>query len=281
LLLVAVLALTACAGGRGPEAARFGPRVDYLEADLGALIERANAWTAAGLQARGQLRMYWSGDEDGRHVNVRLFATSSGALMLRGSRGLAGKIFDLVGNGIEFQLVVPDHAAHYLGKATAPTHPDPDRPYFALRPQHITEALLPAVLPTSNVPGAFVSLQTYPDRYALVWMEIDAGRSRVRRRVWIERVALRVSQIEGFDADGRIEFVADYSDYLGTGMDAYPAVIEVERPWAELVFRFDLSEVERDPSIPARAFRFQELPPGYRTLTIEQAMAESGRGGAG
>lgn len=281
VLLVAVLALTACGGGRAGDAARFGPRVDYLEADLATLIERANAWTAAGLRARGELRMYWSGDEDSRHVNVRLFATSSGALVLRGTRGLAGKIFDLVGNGIEFQLVVPDHASHYLGIATAPTHPDPERPYFALRPQHMTEALLPTVLPTSNTPGAFVSLQTYPDRYALAWMEIDAGQSRIRRRVWIERVALRVSQIEGFDADGRIEFVADYSDYLGAGMDAYPGVIEVERPWAELVFRFDLSEVERNPSIPAGAFRFQALPPGYRTLTIEEAMAESRRGGGG
>ena len=97
VLLVAVLALTACGGGRAGDAARFGPRVDVLEADLATLIERANGWTAAGLRAEGQLRMYWSGDEDSRHVNVLLFATSSGALMLRGSRGLAGKIFDLIG----------------------------------------------------------------------------------------------------------------------------------------------------------------------------------------
>ncbi len=279
LLLVVSFALTACGGGRAGNAARFEPRVDYLQADRAGLIERANAWTAAGLQARGQLRMYWSGDEDSRHVDVRLFATSSGALMLRGRRSLAGRIFDLVGNGIEFQLVVPDHAAHYLGTATAPTQPDPEKPYFSLRPQHMTEALLPAVLPTSNAPGAFVLLETYPDRYALAWMEINAGQSRIRRRVSIERVGLRVSQIEGFDADGRIEFVADYSDYLGPGMDAYPGVIEVERPWEELVFRFDLSEAARNPNIPAGAFQFQELPPGYRALTIEEAMAESRREG--
>lgn len=281
LLLVAALVLAACGGGRAGDAARFGPRVDYLEADLATLIERANAWTAAGLRGRGELRMYWSGDDDSRHVNVRFFATSSGALMLRGSRSLAGRIFDMVANGVDFQLVVPDHGAHYLGAATAPTQPDPERPYFALRPQHMTEALLPAVLPTSNAPGAFVLLVTYPDRYALEWMEIDAGQSRIRRRVWIERVALRVSQIEGFDADGRIEFVADYSDYLGSGIGAYPGVIEVERPWEELVFRFDLSEAERNPNIPAGAFQFQELPPGYRTLTIEEAMAESRRGRGG
>ena len=64
-------------------------------------------------------------------------------------------------------------------------------------------------------------------------------------------------------------------------MGAYPGVIDVERPWEELVFRFDLSEAQRNPSIPAIAFRFQELPPGYRALTIEEAMAESRRGGGG
>jgi hypothetical protein len=33
--------------------------------------------------------------------------------------------------------------------------------------------------------------------------------------------------------------------------------------------------------IPDTAFRFQELPPGYRTLTIEQAMAEFRAKGGG
>jgi len=46
-----------------------------------------------------------------------------------------------------------------------------------------------------------------------------------------------------------------------------------------LVFRFDLTEVDRNPSIPAAAFRFLELPPGYRLLTIEDAMAEFRRSG--
>jgi len=280
LLVVAALALSAC-GGQAGGAAQFAPQVDYLEADKATLIQHANAWTAASLQARGQLRMYWSGDEDSRHVDVRLFATSSDALRLNGRRSLAGTIFDLVSGGRDFQLVVPDHATHYLGTVDAPTETDPERPYFALRPQHMTQALLPQVLPATDSPGAYVVVETYPERYGLVWMEVEAGQSRIRCRVWIERVGLRVSQIEGFDHDGRIEFIADYSNYLGSAMGAYPGVIEVERPWEELVFRFDLSEAERDPSIPAGAFQFQELPSGYRVLTIQEAMAEFRRGGGG
>lgn len=272
------LALAGCGGQAGGSAA-LAPRPNYLEADLPTLIERANAWTAPSLQARGQLRMYWSGDEDSRHVDARLFATQTGALRLDGRRSLAGRIFDMIANGLEFQLVVPDHATIYLGTSAAPAEPDPERPYFALRPHHMTEALLPEPLPTANTSWSYVTLETYPDRYALTWTEADNDLTRIRRRVWIERVGLRVSEIEGFDSDGRIEFIADYSGYLGGSVDAYPGVIEVERPWEELVFRFDLEEATREPTIPPVAFQFQELPDGYRTMTIEEAMAEIRRGG--
>ena len=46
-----------------------------------------------------------------------------------------------------------------------------------------------------------------------------------------------------------------------------------------MVFRFDLTEADRNPSIPPVAFRFLELPSGYRLLTIEEAMAEFRRSG--
>lgn len=279
LPLALVLATLFGCGGQAGAGAALAPRPDYLEADLPTLIGRANAWAAASLQAEGQLRMYWSGDEDSRHVDARIFATRSGAMRLRGSRSLAGEIFDMVANGFEFQLVVPDHATIYTGNATVPAEPDPERPYFALRPHHMTEALLPEPLPTTSSPGSTVSLQTYPDRYALMWTESDNELQRTRRTVWIERVGLRVHEIWGYDADGRIEFVATYSGYLGDEAEAYPGVIEVERPWEELVFRFDLTEADRAPTIPDAAFRFREPPEGYRTMTIEEAMAEFRRNG--
>jgi len=282
LLLVAlslVALMVAGCGGRAASSAALAPRPDYLEADLPTLIARANAWTAASLEAKGQLRMYWSGDEDSRHVDARLFATRAGAMFLNGRRSLAGRIFDLVADGFRFQLVVPDHATIYTGTAAARAEPDPERPYFALRPHHMTEALLPLPLPTSNSRGSVVSLQTYPDRYALVWTDSDNDEPRIRRTVWIERVGLRVHEIEGFDSDGRIEFIATYSDYLGSGIDAFPGAIEVKRPFEELVFRFDLTEVDREPTIPPTAFHFQEPPSGYRTMTIQAAMAEFRRNG--
>ena len=278
LALLAAVAAAGC-GGTAQRTAQLGPAPVYLSADPATLIQRANAWASSALQAKGQLRMYWSGDEDSRHVNVQLYATSTGALRLNGKRSLAGTIFDLVGNGFEFQLSVPDHGAHYTGTGAVPAEPDPERPYFSLRPHHMTEALLPELLPTTNAPGSFVVPETYPSRYSLIWMEADGGSSRIRRKVWIDRENLRVSQIEGFDADGRIDFIATYSNYLGGGIDAYPGRIEVERPWEEMVFRFDLTEADRNPSIPAVAFRFLELPSGYRLLTIEEAIAEFRRSG--
>ena len=258
---------------------QIGSAPVYLSADVATLVTRANAWTASALQTQGQLRMYWSRDDDSRHVNVRLFATSSGALHLVGGRSLVGTIFELVSNGVEFQLSVPDHGAHYMGTGAAPAEPDAERPYFALRPHHMTQALLPELLPTTNAAGFSIIRQTYPDRYCLVWMTDSEDTARIYRKVWIDRENLRVSQIEGFDADGRIDFVAKYSNYMVGAMDAYPSQIEVERPWEELVFRFDLTEADRNPSIPAAAFKFLELPAGYRLLTLEEAMEEFRRGG--
>lgn len=281
ILLLAFLGSVVAAGcgGTAQLSVQLGPAPVYLSADVATLVQRANAWTSSALQARGQLRMNWSRDDDGRHVNVRLFATSSGALHLIGGRSLVGTIFELVSNGVEFQLSVPDHGAHYTGTGAAPAEADPERPYFALRPHHMTQALLPELFPTTNGPGLSVILETYPDRYSLVWMETDVGMARIRRKVWIDRETLRVSRIEGFDADGRIDFVATYSNYQGVAIDAYPGQIEVERPWEELVFRFDLTETDRNPSIPAVAFKFLELPPGYRLLTLKEAMEEFRRSG--
>ena len=125
------LFLGACGGP--PPVSSLGPRPVYLEADKDSLIEKANAWTAAALYAKGQLRMYWAGNEDERHVDVRLFATRSGAIRMQGNRTLVGQIFTLAADGAEFLLRVPSHATTYLGLAAAPAAPDPERPYFSLR----------------------------------------------------------------------------------------------------------------------------------------------------
>ena len=272
LLLLSTSSLAAC-GGAARSAATI-PRLVYLDADQPTLIEIANAWTAAALRADGELRLYWAGDTDSNHVNARMIATRSGGLNLNGRRTLAGQIFELVSNGLDFELKIPDHSAVYTGTSNTPAEPDPERPYFALRPHHMTEALLPEPLPTTSTVGSYILLQEYPDRYGLVWMMADNAEAVVRRKVWIERVGLRVSEIEVFDYGGKIDFVALYSNYLGAGRAAYPGTVEVRRPWEELTFRFDLDNAQLNPTIPAVAFQFQEAPPGYRSLTIQQAMAE-------
>ncbi len=278
LLLLSTSSLPAC-GGAASSAATM-PRPVYLDADLPTLIEIANAWTGAALRADGQLRLYWAGDPDSGHVSTRMIATRSGGLNLNGRRTLVGQIFELISNGLEFELKIPDHSAVYTGMSNTPAEPDPQRPYFALRPQHMTEALLPEPLPTTSTLGSYVLLQEYPERYGLVWMMVDNAEAVVRRKVWIERVDLRVSEIEVFDYTGKIDFIALYSNYLGAGRAAYPGTVEVRRPWDELTFRFDLDDAQLNPTIPAVAFQFKPAPPGYRSLTIQQALAEfRARGG--
>jgi hypothetical protein len=277
--VVLPLAFIACGGP--PPVSSLGPRPVYLQADKETLIERANAWTAASLYAKGQLRMYWAGNEDERHVDVRLYATRSGAIRLQGNRTLVGQIFTLAADGATFLLRVPSHATTYLGESAAPSAPDPERPYFSLRPHHLTEALLPEPLPRADSADNRVSLQTYPDSYALSWWHMDAaGDISLRRRVTISRLDLRVIRIEAFSAGGRAAFDATYGSYLGPTAEAYPGRIEVHRPWEELVFRFEIEEMRPSPTLPAGVFTLEPIE-GYRTMTIEEAMAEIRSQGGG
>ncbi len=271
----AALCLVVAGCGGPPPISSLGPRPVYLEADKAALIERANAWTGAAIYVKGQLRMYWAGNEDERHVDVRLYATRSGAIRMQGNRTLVGQIFTLAADGAEFLLRVPSHATTYLGVSAAPAAPDPERPYFSLRPHHLTEALLPEPLPTGDSSRTQVALGTYPDKYVLSWWQASAtGEISLRRRVTISRIDLRVSRIEAFTMmDGRVAFDATYGSYLGPGIDAYPGTIEVRRPWEELVFRFKIEETRTNPTLQAGIFSLEPID-GYRTMTIEEAMAE-------
>lgn len=270
-LPLAALAPTACGGP--PPVEEVPPPPDYRSASLDQLVRRANAWTSASLRLRGRLRLFWAGTDDSDHVDVQLLASRAGALLLQGNRSIVGTIFTLASDGFSFELSVPDHEAVYLGDATVPAEPYPQRPYLALRPRHVVEALLPAPLPEptgrpGNDPG--LELETWPDRYAITRVE---GRDGPRRRVWIERTHLRVDRIEAFDDGGRIDFVARYSEWLGPEAEAYPGRVRVERPWERLSFEFEIEEARREVRLRPEQLRLPR-PEGYRVLSIEEAIAE-------
>lgn len=293
-LAVVLSALGVVACGGPPPLRDVPPRPDYRSASLGELVDRANAWTAPSLRASGRMRLFWAGTDESDHVDVELLANRTGALLLQGKRSIVGTIFTLSSDGFAFELSVPDHQAVYIGDATVPAEPYPERPYLALRPRHVVEALLPAPLPVppeeaatfSGGPGRDageggtpeaagggrerLQLETWPDRYAVTWMD---ARGRLRRRVWLDRLDLRVDRIQGFDDDGRIDFIARYSEWKGPEANALPGRIRVERPWEDLTFEFEIDEAHRGVRLRREQLR-PPRPPGYRVLTIQEAIEE-------
>lgn len=288
-LTALVLALVGCGGP--PPVRDLPPRPDYRTASLDELVRRANAWTSPSLRASGRLRLFWAGTDDSDHVDVQLLANRAGALLMQGKRSIVGTIFTLASDGFEFELSVPDHEAVYTGDATVPAEPYPQRPYLALRPRHVTEALLPAPLPVPGDPdvpadsgvlgeGAAgeagqeirerLQLETWPDRYAVTWVD---ERGRLRRRVWFDRLDLRVERVQGFDEEGRIDQVASYSGWLSPEETAYPGRVRVERPWEDLAFEFEIEEARRDVRLRREQLR-PARPESYRILTIQEAIAE-------
>lgn len=272
-VLAALLAAAACGRGGAPRL-EVRPAPDYLEAGLDELVIRANAWTAATVRIRGQLRMWASGTPESRHVDAGIIASRSGAIRVQGSRSMVGNLFDLAADGARMWLRIPSRDTVYHGAAHAPAELDPERPYLALRPHHLTEALLPEPLPTRRTAGDRLLLETFPGHYALGRLERrDDGGWRLRQRVWIERLALRVARLQLFDDEGRLTLEAEYGDYDAAGRAAYPGRILVELPFERLVVRVDVERVERGVRAPPGSFVLVPAA-GDRLVPIEQALAE-------
>lgn len=271
------MATAVVAGCGGPPPVRsLPPPPPPLVADLPTLVARANAWAVPAIQARGTLRLRWARSQDDRHVEVRLLATRAGALRLQGSRTLLPALFDLAADGLRMWLRVPSRETFYTGAAAAPAAPDPERPYLALRPHHLTEALLPQPLPPPPVAGEdALVLEEYPDHYVVTWLRTQGEEGlQPRRKVWVERRNLQVTRIQGFEAAGRLGFDARYSGYPSADPDAYPRRVVVERPWEQLVVELELEEVRKDPPLPSDAFTLVPAP-GDRVVPIEEAIRET------
>lgn len=277
-ILVVTASVTALAGcGGGAPRMEVVTRPDYREAPKAELVRRANAWTAATVRIRGEMRMWpLGGTPDGRHVDAGIIASRSGAIRVQGSRSVVGNLFDLAADGARMLLRIPSRETVYFGGAQAPGELDPERPYLSLRPYHFTEALLPQPLPSSSREGTGeVIVETYPDRYALAWLRRTAeGELRLRQRTWIGRRELRVTRRQVFRDDGRVMLDASYSAYPANEAGSYPRRIVVRLPFEGLVVRIDVDRSERDLVVPPGAFELR-VPSGDRRVPIEEAVEDA------
>ena len=195
-----------------------------------------------------------------RKLGVRLVASRGGKLYLKGSVAVVTAL-EVVADGQRFWFQVPSRKTVWTGLAGAAHRADSDdAPYYALRPDDVTSALLPEPL----APGADDAVLFEADRETFSLALAPRGaRERVRRRVWLDRDTLQPTRLRRYDERGDILSEVQ----LGDWKDGAPERVQIDRPREGYEAVLDLDKVERNVPVPAQAF-VPRTPAGYKVEQV-------------
>jgi outer membrane lipoprotein-sorting protein len=194
-------------------------------------------------------------------------------------------VFDMVSDGETFRIYIPSKNTFLVG-STSLGHPS-KRPLENLRPQHVVEALFwPELAPDAMV--TFEESDSDPYRYYVLThlRETAPGNFAIVRKVWFDRADLRISRIQIFDPDGRIDSDTQYADWqlpdppplppgavsppqvsVGVGSEAktrYARDIHIWRPHDD--YHLEIRITKLDLNEPISADRFELVQPAGTEL---------------
>jgi outer membrane lipoprotein-sorting protein len=178
---------------------------------------------------------------------------------------VAKNIFDMVSDGKEFRIYIPSRNAFLVGPTTL-TRPS-SKPIENLRPNHIVEALFwPELTPGKNV--LFEQFDLEPGRYYILTLlrEGDGGKLEIARKIWYDRVDLRVSRVQLFGAGGVLDSDISYSDWQAAGttliggnahlaaQSSYARDIKIWRPQDDYKLEIHILKLTLNEPISAERF---------------------------
>jgi hypothetical protein len=170
---------------------------------------------------------------------------------------------------------IPSKNAFLVGPATL-TRPS-SKPIENLRPNHIAEALFwPELTADKNV--LFEQSDFELGRYYILTLlrEGDGGRLEIARKIWYDRVDLRVCRVQLFGTGGVLNSDIGYSDWqaAGTTLTAgnahlaarsnYARDIKIWRPQDDYKLEIHIFKLTLNEPIPAD--RFALAQPGMTNL---------------
>jgi outer membrane lipoprotein-sorting protein len=178
---------------------------------------------------------------------------------------VAKNIFDMVSDGKEFRIYIPSRNAFLVGPTTL-TRPS-SKPIENLRPNHIVEALFwPELTPGKHV--LFEQFDLEPGRYYILTLlrEGDGGKLEIARKIWYDRVDLRVSRVQLFGAGGVLDSDISYSDWQAAGttliggnahlaaQSSYARDIKIWRPQDDYKLEIHILKLTLNEPISAERF---------------------------
>jgi outer membrane lipoprotein-sorting protein len=178
---------------------------------------------------------------------------------------VAKNIFDMVSDGKEFRIYIPSRNAFLVGPTTL-TRPS-SKPIENLRPNHIVEALFwPELTAGKNL--LFEQFDLEPGRYYILTLlrEGDGGKLEIARKVWYDRIDLRVSRVQLFGAGGVLDSDIGYSDWQAAGtmlaggnahlaaQSSYARNIKIWRPQDDYKLEIHILKLSLNEPISAERF---------------------------
>ena len=301
VLLTAVLA--GCAATQKHAVARTGirPAMDAGQTELldaynrqADAIRTVNASVlmspTAGLAYSGVIHQY-------HQVSGFVLAARPEMIRVIGQAPVVGtNIFDMVSDGQMFRIFIPSKNQFLVG----PTQFEraTKNPIENLRPQHLLDALFwtpiggdqPTVLEQMDIPPARY--------YVLTVLRGSSPTFDVARKIWFDRSDLRVSRLQIYGPEGRLDSDISYADWQdvapanapantenaappntsGEGLRAsppltFPRTIRVTRPQQDYQLVLTITKIAVNAEIPADGFKLPQ-PAGTELVNVGTAQQE-------
>jgi outer membrane lipoprotein-sorting protein len=193
---------------------------------------------------------------------------------------VAKNIFDMVSDGEMFRIFIPSKNTFLVGSTSLVR--SSKKPIENLRPQHVVDALFWPELP-AEAHVLFEEFDADPNRYYILTLlrEVSRGKLEIARKIWFDRVDLRVSHLQLFGAAGRLDSDIAYSDWqplgatpTGTAATAgsYARDIHIWRPQDDYKLEIRILKLTVNEEITADRFELAQ-PEGTELVRVGEEQA--------
>jgi outer membrane lipoprotein-sorting protein len=195
---------------------------------------------------------------------------------------VAKNIFDMVSDGETFRIFIPSKNTFLVGSTSLSR--TSKKPIENLRPQHVVDALFWSELPAA-AHVLFEQFDADPNRYYILTLlrDVAGGKIEIARKIWFDRVNLRVSRVQLYGAAGRLDSDVAYSDLQPIGSPtaggatsattaSYPRDIHIWRPQDDYKLEIRILKLTVNEEITADRFDLTQ-PPGTELVRVGEEQA--------